>query len=158
LTGLRRKAVLLVATGLGSGYVPVASGTFGTLVAVPLGYLLSGLGPAWVIVFVVGFCALAVWSAGVAEGLFGQKDSGRIVVDEIAGFLVTMLFVSWRTETVVAGFFLFRFMDILKPFPIRLAEKRLPGGWGVVGDDLLAGLFAQAVLRILLAVGLLHTA
>lgn len=158
MTGLRRKAVLLVATGLGSGYVPVASGTFGTLVALPLGYVVSGLGPVWVIVFLVGFCALAVWSAGAAEGLFGEKDSGRIVVDEIAGFLVTMLFVPWRMETVVAGFFLFRFMDILKPFPIRLAERRLPGGWGVVGDDLLAGLFAQAVLRILLVAELLPAA
>ena len=158
MTGLRRKVVLLVATGLGSGYVPVASGTFGTLVALPLGYFLSGLEPVWVIGFLVTFCFLAVWSAGAAEGLFGEKDSGRIVVDEIAGFLVTMLFVPWRTETVVAGFLLFRFMDILKPFPIRLAEKRLPGGWGVVGDDLLAGVFAQAVLRILLVAELLPTA
>jgi len=152
LTAFGQKAVIVLATGLFSGYAPVAPGTFGTLVSIPLSYLLSRLslpGTALVLGLVL---ILAVWSAGVAEGLFGQKDSGRIVIDEIAGFLVTMWFVPWRAETVVGGFLVFRFMDIVKPFPIRLLERRLPGGWGVVGDDVLAGLYANVTLRILLVI------
>jgi phosphatidylglycerophosphatase A len=139
-----------LATGFYSGYIPVASGTFGTLVAIPLCYLASRWGTLGALLLLVVFTAAAVWSAGLAERFFGEKDSGRIVVDEMAGFLVTLLFVPWRLETVIVGFLVFRFMDIFKPFPIRLLEKRLPGGWGVVGDDLLAGLYANGVMWLLL--------
>jgi phosphatidylglycerophosphatase A len=131
--------------------MPVASGTFGTLVGIPLCYLASRLDTLGALLFLVVFTAAAVWTAGLAERFFGEKDSGRIVVDEMAGFLVTLLFVPWRLETVIAGFLVFRFMDIFKPFPIRVLEKRLPGGWGVVGDDLLAGLYANGVMWLLLA-------
>lgn len=150
MTGFRQKAAVVLATGLFSGYMPVASGTFGTLVGIPGGYLVSRLGLVSAPLVVAFVTLVAVWSAGVAEDVFGQKDSGRIVIDEIAGFLVTMLFIPWRLETVIAGFLVFRFMDILKPFPIRSLETRLPDGWGVVGDDVLAGFYANVVLRILL--------
>ena len=143
--------VIVLATGLFSGYMPIASGTFGTLIAIPLGYLVSRLGVIGGSLGVAVVIVVAVWSAGVAETLFRQKDSGLIVIDEIAGFLVTMLFVPWRLETVIGGFLVFRCMDISKPFPIRVLENRLPGGWGVVGDDILAGIYANVGLRILLA-------
>lgn len=141
------KWVVLLATGCYAGYVPVAPGTFGTLVAVPLCYLLSMLGLFEGMLFIVVFAGFSVWIAGKAEKIFNKKDSGLIVIDEMAGLLVTLFLIPWSTKSVVAGFLLFRLMDIFKPFPIKRLETRLPGGWGVVGDDLLAGVYANIVLR-----------
>ena len=132
------------------GHIPVASGTFGTLVAVPLCFLLSLLGPFQGMLFIVLFVGFAVWIAGEAEKVFEQKDSRLIVIDEMAGFLVTLFLIPWGTKTLVAGFLLFRLMDIAKPFPIRKLETTLPGGWGVVGDDVLAGVYANVVLSVLM--------
>jgi len=146
----RQKCVALLATGSCVGHIPVASGTFGTLVAVPLCFLLSLLGPWHGLLFIVLFAGIAVWVAGEAEKLFKQKDSRLIVIDEMAGFLVTLFLIPWSTETLVGGFLLFRLMDITKPFPIRRLETGLPGGWGVVGDDLLAGIYANLILRVIM--------
>lgn len=142
--------MVLFATGGYVGHIPVASGTFGTLVAVPLCFLLSLLGPFQGMLFIVLFVGFAVWIAGEAEKVFEQKDSRLIVIDEMAGFLVTLFLIPWGTKTLVAGFLLFRLMDIAKPFPIRKLETTLPGGWGVVGDDVLAGVYANVVLRVLM--------
>ena len=73
-----------------------------------------------------------------------------IVIDEIAGLLVTLFFIPWNAETVITGFVIFRIMDITKPFPIRKVESKLKAGWGVVGDDLLAGIYANVVLRLIM--------
>jgi phosphatidylglycerophosphatase A len=143
------KWVVLLATGCYAGYIPIASGTFGTLVAVPLCFLLSMVGPLWETVLIVLFVGLAIWVSGKAEKVFKEKDSRFIVIDEIAGFLVTLFLLPWGLKTVLAGFLIFRLMDIAKPFPIRRLEDQLPGGWGVVGDDVLAGLYANLALRIL---------
>lgn len=140
----------MFATGGYVGHIPVASGTFGTLVAVPLCFLLSLLGPFQGMLFIVLFVGFAVWIAGEAEKVFEQKDSRLIVIDEMAGFLVTLFLIPWGTKTLVAGFLLFRLMDIAKPFPIRKLETTLPGGWGVVGDDVLAGVYANVVLSVLM--------
>jgi phosphatidylglycerophosphatase A len=99
----------------------------------------------------VCFAGLAVWLAGEAEKVFEEKDSGLIVIDEMVGVLVTLLFIPWGIKSVVVGFFLFRLMDIVKPFPIRRLERSLPGGWGVVGDDVLAGVYANVALRVVMA-------
>ena len=139
-----------MATGCYAGHIPVASGTFGTLVAVPLCFLLSLLGPLQGMVFIVGFAGFAVWIAGKAEKVFQQKDSRLIVIDEMAGFLVTLYLIPWSTGALVGGFLLFRLMDIAKPFPIRRLETGLPGGWGVVGDDILAGVYANLILRVII--------
>lgn len=147
---IREKWVVLFATGGYVGHIPVASGTFGTLVAVPLCFLLSLLGPLQGMLFIVAFVGFAVWIAGEAEKVFDQKDSRLIVIDEMAGFLVTLFLIPWSTEALVVGFLLFRLMDIAKPFPIRRLETGLPGGWGVVGDDLLAGVYANVALRLIL--------
>ncbi len=93
---------------------------------------------------------LAVWVSGEAERLFNKKDSSQIVIDEMAGMSVTLFIVPWTVTSVVVGFLLFRIMDIVKPFPIRRLESELSGGWGVVGDDLLAGIYAQVVLRVVI--------
>ena len=148
LHGIEKKCVVLLATGCYAGYVPVASGTFGTLVAIPLCYLLSRVGPVYAILILALFTGFAVWISGEAERIFNKKDSGLIVIDEMAGILVTLFLIPWSVKSVVIGFFLFRLMDIAKPFPIRRLETKLPGGWGVVGDDLLAGVYANVALRL----------
>lgn len=146
------KCVVLLATGCYSGYVPVAPGTFGTLVAIPLCYLLSALGPFQAAACIAAFAGVAVWISGEAEKVFGQKDSRLIVIDEIAGLMVTMFLVPWSLKSVVTGFLLFRLMDIFKPFPIRRLESTLRGGWGVVADDLAAGLYANVLLGLVMRV------
>jgi len=151
LLEIRKKCVVLLATGCYVGYVPVASGTFGTLVAIPLCYLLSIVGPLEGILFIGAFGGVAVWISGEAEKVFKMKDSGLIVIDEMAGFLVTMFLIPWGWKNMVIGFFLFRLMDIAKPFPIRRLESTWPGGWGVVGDDVLAGVYANVILRLMVS-------
>ena len=148
LHGIEEKCVVLLATGCYAGYVPVAPGSFGTLVAIPLCYLLSRVGPVYAILILALFTGFAVWISGEAERIFNKKDSGLIVIDEMAGILVTLFLIPWSVKSVVIGFFLFRLMDIAKPFPIRRLETKLPGGWGVVGDDLLAGVYANVALRL----------
>ncbi len=108
------------------------------------------LGPLEGALFIAVFTVFAVWVSGEAEKIFNKKDSGLIVIDEMAGLLVTMFLIPWNVKTLVTGFLLFRFMDIAKPFPIRRLESTLPGGWGVVGDDVLAGIYANAVLRVVI--------
>ena len=93
------------------------------------------------------FLAVAVWIAGEAEKIFNKKDSGLIVIDEMAGFLVTLYGIPLTGVSLLVGFLLFRLMDITKPFPIRRLEKALPSGWGIVGDDVLAGVYANVALR-----------
>ena len=93
---------------------------------------------------------LAVWLAGASEKLLGRKDPGCIVIDEIAGMLVTMAGLPFTFFTAVAGFVLFRILDILKPFPIRTLERKIPGGTGIVIDDVVAGIIANITLRIML--------
>ncbi len=147
---IREKCVVLFATGCYAGYAPVAPGTFGTLVAIPLCYLLSVLGPFAGMLFIGAFTGFAVWISGQAEKAFNEKDSRLIVIDEMAGFLVTLFLIPWSAKTMVTGFLLFRLMDIAKPFPIRRIEQKARGGWGVVGDDVLAGIYANVILRIIL--------
>jgi phosphatidylglycerophosphatase A len=153
LNRIRERLVVFLATGCYAGYVPKLPGTAGSLVAIPLCYLVSKLDPTQATLFVLLFVGLAVWVSGEAEKLFDKKDSGLIVIDEIAGMAVTLFLVPWTVTSVVLGFLFFRIMDIVKPFPIRKLESRLSGGWGVVGDDVLAGIYAHVVLRVV--VGLL---
>jgi phosphatidylglycerophosphatase A len=89
-----------------------------------------------------------VWAAARAEGLFGKRDDGRITIDEVAGMLLSLAFLPYRLEVVVAAFLLFRVFDITKPPPARAAES-LPGGLGVMADDLVAGLYANVVGQLL---------
>jgi phosphatidylglycerophosphatase A len=150
LQKIRDKLVVLLATGCYAGYVPKVPGTAGSLVAIPLCYLISRFSPTQATLFIILFMGLAVWVSGEAERLFNKKDSSQIVIDEMAGMSVTLFIVPWTVTSVVVGFLLFRIMDIVKPFPIRRLESELSGGWGVVGDDLLAGIYAQVVLRVVI--------
>ncbi|MBW2107712.1 MAG: phosphatidylglycerophosphatase A [Deltaproteobacteria bacterium] len=135
--------IIAAATGCYTGHIPVAPGTFGTVVAIPLCYFLSVLSPLTGLAFIGAFCVLAVWISTEAEKILEQKDSGKIVIDEMAGFLVTLYLIPFTVVSLVGGFVLFRLMDISKPYPIKRLESTLPGGWGVVGDDFLAGVYAN---------------
>ncbi|MCP4023912.1 MAG: phosphatidylglycerophosphatase A [Desulfobacteraceae bacterium] len=143
------KAVLFLATGCYAGKIPFAPGTFGTIAAVPLVWVLTWLHPALTAFYAVGFILLAVYIADRAESLLGQKDPGCIVIDEMAGFLVAMTVVPITMLSVAAGFLIFRFFDIIKLPPIRYFETRFNGGAGIVLDDIAAGLFTAVVLKIL---------
>ncbi len=113
-------------------------------------FLLAFLpGPAYT-VFLLVFTAVAVYVSREAEFIFGQKDAPCIVIDEVVGLLCTMLYVPATIPAVIIGFILFRFFDILKPFPVRLLEDKLPGGYGVVGDDVMAGIYSNLALQVLI--------
>ena len=139
---------LVLATGFGVGYSPVAPGTLGTLLAIPVYYFLSNISSPIYEITLIGFFFLSVWISENAEIFFRKKDDQRIVIDEMMGFLITMLWVPKTTCFIIIGFFLFRFFDILKPFPIRHLEKRLKGGYGVVLDDVIAGVYANVILHL----------
>jgi phosphatidylglycerophosphatase A len=137
----------VIATALGAGYSPVAPGTCGTAVAVPLAYALATL-PAWQFLVVVAvLTAIAIWAAARADAAWGTHDSGRIVIDEVVGYLATVALVDrahWAPLAV--GFVVFRALDILKPPPIRWLDENLPGGFGVVLDDVAAGVLGMAIM------------
>jgi len=143
---------LLIATGFGVGYSPIAPGTLGTLVAIPIYYFLSEIPSPLYEITLIGFFFLSVWISENAEIFFGKKDDQRIVIDEIVGFLISMLWVPKTLPFIIMGFFLFRFFDILKPFPIRRMERKLKGGFGVVLDDVAAGVYANIILHLIVRI------
>lgn len=146
---LRQKLILLAATGGGLGNLPVAPGTFGTLAGIPVAMAVSLLPPGVWVVAAMLVLIVAVWVADEAEAILGEKDPGCIVIDEIAGYLVTMAGMPMTPLLLGLGFLIFRGFDILKPWPVNLFERRFSGGAGVVLDDIVAGLYSAVVLRIL---------
>jgi len=147
-----------VGTGAYTGYAPVASGTFGTLPGVLVALALAPLYPrslAGYLLALAAVIAIAIWSAHLCGEIFQSKDPSRVVSDEIAGFCVTVAFFYPLTPgLLIAAFFAFRLFDVIKPPPARQAES-LPGGVGIVTDDLLAGVYANLLLRVLIAAGLI---
>ncbi len=145
--------VLLAAWGP-CGYAPAAPGTFGTLGAIPLYLALSRLPAGGYVAAAVAFAALAVLAADRAGRYWGIADASPIVIDEVAGYLVTMAFVPFSWPAALAGFVLFRVFDVLKPWPAS-ALDRIKNGFGVVADDLAAGVYAWAALRVLQLLGVI---
>ena len=148
-----RSVVMFLATLGWAGYSPFAPGTVGTIVAVPLFPLLAQLRDASVLTYVVVLTAglvIAVWVADVAGRTLDDVDSSHIVIDEAAGYAVATAFLDFSWLAAGLAFCLFRFFDIVKPFPASWVERHLPGGLGVVGDDVVAGLFAGVMARFLL--------
>ena len=142
---------MFLATGAHVGRIPFASGTFGSLVALPIVFLLSRTDWAVAFILTVILVLFSVRVAHLAERQLKIKDPGCIVIDEIAGMCVTMLAIPLTFTTGLAGFILFRFFDVIKPPPARQMERRLQGGWGVVMDDVVAGIMANVLLRIWVA-------
>lgn len=141
--------IKLFATWGGSGYSPVASGTVGTVAAIPFYLLLARLPLPVYLLTLTAFFFLACWVSGRAEVIFQQKDSGKIVIDEVVGYLVTMIAIPFDWRYIVAGFFLFRFFDIVKIQPARWFDRQLKNGYGVVLDDVAAGVYAWLLLWLL---------
>jgi phosphatidylglycerophosphatase A len=142
-----------IATVGGVGYAPVASGTVGSLVVLPLLPALATLrvwSPVAAVALVVALAVVAVWAAGRAEEILGGQDHSCIVVDEVVGMAVAGLLVPGTWGAAVLVFVLFRLFDVVKPFPAGLIDGRVEGGLGVVGDDLVAGAYAGAAARFLL--------
>ncbi len=142
-----QKSVMFFATGFHIGTVPFAPGTLGTILGFPLCFFLSKLDLRIAVPCTILFVFFAAWIAHEAEALSNKKDPGCIVIDEIAGITVTLLGLPFTPVFAVAGFCLFRFLDILKPFPIRYLEKKISGGVGIVLDDVLAGILSNLILR-----------
>jgi phosphatidylglycerophosphatase A len=137
---------LVLSCWFGAGLCPRAPGTAGTVAALPAVLLVHAAGPGFGLAITVGFTALAIWGAGRAARALGVKDPGEVVSDEVAGFMVSLYLLPFTWPFLAGGFVLFRLLDILKPFPIRRLE-RLPGGAGVVLDDVAAGVLANLILR-----------
>lgn len=139
----------VIATAGGAGYSPVAPGTAGTLVTVPIAWLLRDAP----LLLYLGVCAaviaVGIVAAGAADRSWQTHDSGRIVIDEVAGYLCTM---AWAPRgslgALAAGFVLFRILDIVKPPPCRAIDRRVGGGLGVVLDDVVAGLYGALILHV----------
>jgi len=128
------------------GHAPVAPGTAGSLVALPvIWFAYPRLAPAVTLGFVLAACVAAIWAAQQQVSA-DHQDPQFVVIDEFVGQLIALLFVPIGVMTVAAGFFLFRLFDVFKPFPSRQSEK-LPGGWGIVMDDVVAGIYANLALR-----------
>jgi phosphatidylglycerophosphatase A len=142
-----RRAALFVATGGYSGYAPIAPGTAGTLVAVPVFFVCAGLGVPAYLAVCCGLCVMAIIVSGSAERQFGRKDPPQVVIDEIAGYLITMATFPPDWRYAAAGFVLFRLMDIVKPYPANRINDRMDGGAGVVLDDVVAGIYANLLLQ-----------
>lgn len=143
------KLKLILATGFGFGYAPVASGTFGTLVGIPIVFLLAGVHPWMYMALTAALFFIGVICSNYAEKHFGQPDAGQIVIDEIVGYMVTMLMVPVTTNSLIAGFFIFRFFDIVKPWPARSIDGANMGGKGVMLDDVAAGIYGCILMHLL---------
>lgn len=145
---MKQDLAYLVATWFGCGRIPYAPGTAGTLGAVPLFLLLRPHGP-WVVLAVAALLTLAgVWAAGEVVVASKQKDPQIVVVDEVAGVLVTLAVSAPTWTSLIVGVVLFRVFDQWKPWPARALES-LRGGWGVVMDDVAAGVWGAGVLVLL---------
>ena len=152
------RLALLWGTGFGTGYSPVVSGTVGTLVGIPLYLVLHrftfdrfGMAAgAALFLAVTGLLFFAgVAAANRLEQRFKAKDPSQVVADEVVGYLVAVCAITPSLTSVIVTFVLFRIFDIVKPFPARRSEK-LPGGWGIMVDDLWAGLYANLAARVCL--------
>lgn len=139
--------MLALATGFAVGRIPLAPGTFGSLLGVAVCFGLAEIGAPAALFVAGGLFLGAVWVAGEAERLLGQKDAPCIVIDEIVGMVVALAGMPLTPLHLAAGFIAFRAFDIVKPFPARLLDRRAPGGWGVVLDDVAAGVYSNLLLR-----------
>lgn len=138
---------VFLGTGFGIGYFSLAPGTAGTVIGIFFFWCFSKFSPLLYLTTTIAFIFLSAWIAEGAEKILQKKDAPPIVIDEISGFLVTMLLIPWSLFNVGVGFILFRFFDIIKPFPARWIDRNLPGGWGIVLDDVVAGIYVNLILH-----------
>ena len=143
----------LIATCFGLGRVPLAPGTWGSLITLPIGWhFASWLGPRWLLAAAMIIIVVGWWAAGVYAHRNNLKDPAEVVVDEVAGQLVVLAFAPIDLAYYATAFVLFRIADIWKPWPISSADEHLSGGFGIMVDDMLAGSYAAIVLFSVLKV------
>lgn len=143
------RLALLVSTFGYVGFFPVAPGTAGSAAALVVYAIVRWVGaPAFELATIIVVFAAGVWAAARSERVLGSKDPGPVVIDEVLGMLVTLAFLPLSLAGVVAGFVLFRALDVIKPYPARRLEDA-PGGWGVMLDDAMAGVYGQLAMRLL---------
>lgn len=146
---LGERFILFVATGAYSGYFPVFPGTVGTLVGIGIYLLICTLNPLFYASILIVLFFFAVLFSAQGEKILRENDSSQIVIDEIFGFLVAMAFVPNRFVYILLGFFFFRLFDVIKIFPAGFFDKKMKNGYGVVLDDLVAGVYTNLVLQCL---------
>lgn len=145
---MNKQLVTLLATFFGSGKLPKSPGTWGTLATIPLWYALAQLHPLPYMVIVLILCVGAIVVSQAYENMTNTHDSKEIVIDEVVGFLITMTWLPMTWQSLIAGFVLFRIVDIVKPPPIRQLDQKIKGGVGVVIDDIAAGLACNIILQM----------
>ncbi len=145
---LIKRPTCFLGLGFGSGLAPVAPGTFGTVAAIPIYLLMQNLSlMMYVSLTVLAFIA-GIWICQLSADWIGKADPSAVVWDEIVGYLITMIAAPTGWLWIVTGFILFRLFDILKPWPISLADREIHGGLGIMVDDVIAGIFAAITLQL----------
>ena len=144
------KVGTFVATGGYAGFFPVAPGTVGALVGLLLFYLFSNFSLAIYLLSTTALFFLGAWAAEKAEISFGRKDSPKIVIDEVVGYLVTMVLIPFTFGNALGGFLFFRLFDIIKPPPARKIDRQMQGGFAVILDDAVAGLYSNLSMHLVL--------
>ena len=150
---VRDRVARVLATWFGCGLIRGAPGTMGTLGAIPLYLLLRPHGPLAVALAAMILTAVGVWAADVVAKKTQIKDPQFVVIDEVAGVLITLIAAPPTWRALLLGFVLFRLLDQWKPWPARQAERNLPGGWGIVFDDVAAGAWGAIAIVILHVLG-----
>ncbi|WP_373087778.1 phosphatidylglycerophosphatase A [Zhongshania sp.] len=146
---LLKNPVHLLSVGFGSGLAPKAPGTFGTIAALPFWYALQFLPPAYYVVALILAFILGVYLCGATADALGVHDHGGIVWDEFVGLWIALFMVPMHLGWILLGFALFRLFDIWKPWPIRVLDAKVHGGFGIMIDDVLAGVYAYLTLQLL---------
>ena len=144
----KQKLNTLFVTVFGVGFSPKAPGTFGTLATIPLWFLVSKFHIIFYMLFTFALVIAGIFASQYYETYTHKHDSKEIVIDEVAGFLITMMWLPITWQSVVIGFVLFRFFDIVKPGPIKMLDQKIKGGVGVMIDDVVAGIICNLILQI----------
>jgi len=139
-----------IATGAYTGYSPVMPGTCGTVIGVLVAWLIAGLGTPVQAGITIAVIIVSIYISGEAIKIYGAKDPSKVVIDEIAGYLVAIFLIPFTALNATIVFLLFRFFDIVKPWPVSYADRRVAGGLGVTLDDLIAGVYAAICARLAL--------
>lgn len=143
-----RNPIHILSFGFGTGLSPVAPGTMGTLIAIPIFLVLASFSPLIYLLTVIIMFFVGCWASGQTAKALQVHDHPGIVIDEIVGYLITMLFVPITWYWVILGFLLFRLFDIWKPWPISIVDRQVKGGFGIMLDDVLAALYSLLSLHI----------
>ena len=149
-SGLSGKISLILATWFGVGLIPGAPGTFGSLAAIPFFIVISYAGSIYTGLSLIVLFSVAVWTSDISRKLLKKNDPSMVVIDEVAGLFVAVFLLPVSIKSVLLGFLLFRIFDILKPYPIRLIDRKMKTGLGIVLDDIVAGIFSNICLRLIM--------